>query len=493
VQPAKLQQAKRLRDARGARDSLATFIRRTWHAVEDDELQWNWHLDVICDRLERVAVGDIQRLVVCIPPGMMKSLTVSVFYPAWRWLHNPARRLQFLSGSNSVRKRDSRRTRKVVRSKWFAGAQEAMEREWQMAGDQDTKINFENSHGGFRQCMTIGGKITGDRADEQICDDPYDVKEATKGEEARVRERMNDVIHDWDNVLANRLNDVRTNPRILIMQRLHPADLAGELIERGWEHVVLPMEYEPDHPHLCDDDPRDEKGELLFPTRYPREVVDNFKQSMLSEQYAAQYQQRPVAKGGAVVKSDWLRRWSHVPDDGKWAQSWDLRAGGDGGESSYAVGQLWCQPADKPGEAWLVDQKRGRWDITETLGVMESEQTETPWPKASAVLVEEKADGRAVVPMLERKIAGLMGTSPKGSKLARLEAVAPFFKSGSVRLPSTEKRGWITEYVSELTTFPSAPNDDQVDATSQALKYLLVDDQSSGWSMAMGGDVVHSN
>lgn len=475
--------------AEKCRRRFSYFCRNAWDLVERNELLWNWHLNAICEHLQSVADRDRARLVICVPPGTGKSLFTSVFWPAWLWLRDPTLRMQFLSGSNSVRKRDSKRTRDIVKSQWYASLQQALGRRWSMSDDQNTKVNFDNSHGGKRQSLTIGGKITGDRADLQVCDDPYDVKEAIKGSEGRIRERMTEVIEDWDSVLANRLNDERRDPRVLIMQRLHPADLAGELISRGWPSLVLPAEYEPGHPSASTDiDPREEAGELLFERRLDDTVLRKREKNLIPGQYAAQYQQRPQSRSGGIIDPDWLeRRWRSLPDN--WAtviQSWDLRHGGQGSGTSYAVGQLWG--VTDSADAHLIDQKRGRWDPPDTLDVMRDAQHEPLWEDASTIVVEEKADGRAAVPMLKRELPGVEGVKPTASKEARLQTVASYFKSGDVVLPADGQRAWLPQYVDELQTFPASAHDDQVDATTQALTWLFVDghwdDSASSWGFS---------
>jgi predicted phage terminase large subunit-like protein len=226
-------------------------------------------------------------------------------------------------------------------------------------------------------------------------------------------------------------------------------------------------------------DPRD-IGDALWPYR---KTVDDYKADKRNpRKYYSMHQGDPQPPGGSVIKEEWLdQTWSdheELPLSGEWVQSWDLRAGGTGDDSSYAVGQLWVKPRDKEC-VYLVDQVRGQWSINETLEQIQTMATNPLWKQASAKLIEKKADGRAVIPMLKDQVGGIIGVTPDGSKKARLESVSPYFAGGNVYLP--EDTEWVEMFAHELKAFPGARHDDQVDTTSQALRYLfgLLDDDNS--------------
>jgi len=296
--------------------NLEDFVRGAWKIVEPETaLDWNWHLSLICRELERVAPGgENDRLVICIPPGHMKSLLVSVFWPAWLWVCHPGMRFLCLSNDDDLVSRDSMRMRTIIRDKWYGNLiQTAADRgqyaPWTFAKDQNEKMNFVNERGGFRQCLSIGSKVSGKRADILIVDDPYDAKEAVLGSSEQVARRMKEVVDIYDKVLSSRLNDKRHGPRVLIMQRLHELDLAGVLIRRGWPHLVLPSLYEPDRPDLHPEDPRTEADELLFPVRMPREVIEEIRTNELgARDFAAQHQQRPSPAEGGLFQRDWFNQ-----------------------------------------------------------------------------------------------------------------------------------------------------------------------------------------
>jgi predicted phage terminase large subunit-like protein len=150
--------------------------------------------------------------------------------------------------------------------------------------------------------------------------------------------------------------------------------------------------------------------------------------------------------------------------------SWDM-AFKDTKGSDYVVGQVWARIG---AQAFLVDQVHRRMSFTETLAAFEF--LVAKWPQATAKLVEDKANGPAVISMLQKRIAGIVPITPVDSKYARATAVAPFVEAGNVFLPAAEVQLFDADgLVDEAAAFPNSQHDDQVDATSQALRRLFLD------------------
>jgi len=169
-----------LRDREECQASLATFFRRAWHVLEPSQpLKWGWALDAICDHLQAVTAGDIKRLIITVPPGLAKSLSTCVFWPAWEWGPHGAPHLKHLafSYSDKLSTRDNRRCRLLVSSVWY---RERWGSVFGLTRDQNEKVNFENTRGGWRLAASIGGAGTGLRADRVIIDDPINVKEGIR-------------------------------------------------------------------------------------------------------------------------------------------------------------------------------------------------------------------------------------------------------------------------------------------------------------------------
>ena len=224
-------------DAELAARSLSEFVRQAWLIVEPATLYVHgWHIDAIIEHLEAVTRGQIRNLIINVPPRHMKSLLVSVFWPAWEWLRWPQRRWLYASYSAQLSIRDSVKCRRLIESPWY---QSRWADRFALTSDQNTKGRFDNDRSGYRIATSVGGSATGEGGDRIVCDDPNNVNEV---ESDSVRKATN----DWfDVVMSTRVNDPKTTAKVVVMQRCHEQDLSGHLLEQGgWEHLCLPAEYE---------------------------------------------------------------------------------------------------------------------------------------------------------------------------------------------------------------------------------------------------------
>lgn len=485
-------------DALKCRTDFAYFIAEAWSVVESNNLDWNWHLDLKADRLQKITGEkrddgtidrDINRLVIMEPPGFAKSLIVSVMWPAWEWLRRPEERSQYYSGSDSVRKRDSRRCRQLLESRWYQKRKRALGLDWQFSDDQNQKIHFANTAGGERQSGVIGGKVTGDRADKQVVDDPYDIKEATRGTPSRIKDRMREVVRDWDDVLLDRLNDEKTDPRVLIMQRVHPEDLAGELKERdGYEIVEIRQEYNPtaqiQHPEF---DPRTEEGELAHPERLDRESVEERKRSST---YEATNNQNPQADSGEIFQGSWFYKSSEQaiiepsityesipPLDAMdfVATSWDLAGGTSSKSGSYDCG--FCYAKRGPKYYVLPWRRRDRASYRRKKQMFDDLREESGIDKH---LIEVRSSGEQLYNEKSNEYGGCIDINPKdyGSKTIRAQLASEPFETGDVLLPSKDLAPWIHRFVEEFIS-GMAGNNDRIDTWSQFYLYTKHRDASN--------------
>lgn len=456
--------------------SLTEFVVAAWHVLEPaTPLLWNWHLDFICRHVAAVLErqpGAPQNLLVNVPPGTMKSLIVSVFAPAWVWLWRPSWRAVFASANPRVTLRDSVRCRELLESEWY---RKTFDVKWAFAVDQNAKGLYKNSAGGSRLAITVGSKVTGDRADALFVDDPLDALDAFSKAE---RER---VLTWWGQAFRNRVNEPEKSTRVVIMQRLHEDDLSGHLLKSGdFEHVCLPQEYEPTEAEtfLGLVDPRAEKGELLFPARFPEGVLAQERRTLGSRGYAGQHQQRPVPEGGEMFKREWWRFYGleqHKRPQGctqvppvrlpahfdEVIQSVDCSFK-DLGSSDFVANLV---VAKRGADRFILARVKERLNFTATCAMVRRVSTE--WPAARIKLVEDKANGTAVINTLQGTVGGFVPIEPLGGKEARAAAVVPVVEGGNVYLP--EGAQWLEDFVDELASFPAGSNDDQVDALSQAL------------------------
>lgn len=440
-------------------------MRQSWHIVEPGApLVWNWHIDAVCQHLQAVTDGRIKRLIINIPPGHMKSLLVSVFWPAWEWIDQPHLRTLFSSYAMDLAIRDSMRCRDLVQSDWYIRSFDwrwrVKDSHWRLRDDQNAKSYFENDQKGFRFSMSVGGRATGFRGNKIVVDDPLNAKEMHSSAARK------ECLFWWDKVMPTRLNDPRTGAKVIIMQRLHEEDLTGHLLRRGgYEHLCLPTEFDPARASstcIGWSDPRTVPGELLFPEMFNRVVVEGLKVDLGSDGYAGQHGQLPSPAEGGLFKRDWWRYYKVAPAEfDEMLQSWDMTFKDTDG-SDFVVGQVWGR---KGASKYLLDQVRDRMGFSATCQAVVN--LSAKWPNAVAKLIEDKANGPAVIDALSKKVSGLIAVEPQGGKLARAYAAQPEAEAGNVYLPDPSIAPWINDWVEEFAAFPNGLNDDQVDGYSQ--------------------------
>lgn len=476
-----------------ARRKLAYFVREGWHVLEPStDLVWGRHIDAICDHLEAVYDGRIMNLLINIPPGHMKSLLVSVFWQAWIWLDNPSWQALYGSYDMGLATRDTMKFRDLIMSDWY---RDTFRPKWKPKPDQNVKSWFANTVGGYHMAVTISGRGTGFHADCRVFDDPHNV------EETPTTEKLGIASFWWDKRMASRGNDPRTFRSVGVMQRTHEGDLSGHILQKNekskkpYVHLRLPTEFNPED--VCETcigfkDWRTEQGELLFPELFGPEEIQEAKNDLLHH-FAGQYNQRPVPLKGGIIQFAWLRFWyssrnppppvrvaledgtvveclqMRLPNRFDWqATSSDL-AFKDKATNSPVAMQMWggCQ-----NKYFLLDQILGNMSFVVTL--VNYRKLVAAHPECKAHLVEDKANGPALMSVLKDEVSGLIAINPKdygGSKESRCEAAAPLFEAGNVYLPHPSVFGWSEHCRQEICTFPRSRNSDQVDSATQMLNW----------------------
>jgi predicted phage terminase large subunit-like protein len=447
-------------------------VRQAWPIVEPAPLTWGWHLDALAQHLEAVSRGQIRKLLISVPPRHTKSLLVSVMWPCWEWTSRPELRWLFASYAESLAIRDLVRARRLIMSSWY-------QRNWghlvQLAPDQNEKRRVDLESGGHRLALGIGSAVTGQGGSRLVIDDPHHVAEAES-------EAVRTAVLDWhDTVWSTRADDPRTTARVVVGQRVHSKDLIAHLQEQGgWELLALPAEFEP--ARRCTTsigwaDPRTAEGELLWPARFGADQIADAKRMLGSYAYSAQFQQRPAPAGGGLVKRGWFRFYEEKPPDLTGHMLSIDCAFKETATSDFVVIQCW---AKRKADRYLLDQFRRRVDFVGTIAALR--MMSARWPEAGLKLVENKANGEAVISSLKHEIAGIVPFNPRESKQARMAAVAPQIESGNVYLPHQGIAPWIDEFLEEVSSFPVGAHDDQIDAMSQALAQMsdLITTEPSG-------------
>jgi len=443
------------------RESLYDFVKGGWHVLNPSiELTPGWHLEAVCKHLEAVTEGHINRLVINIPPGFMKSLLVSVFWPAWEWGARGLPSLSYLSTSHAqdLALRDNRRMRDLIDSDWY-------QERWPLkfSKDQNAKGEFQNVHRGTRFATSLSG-LTGKRGDRVIFDDPISV---TKADSPAEREKVNRIFRES---LTTRVNHPEKSAIVMIMQRVHENDVTAIALENDYDHLCLPMEFEPErkcYTSIGFEDPRTEEGELLFPDYYSQETLDKQKRDMTEYAVAAQFQQTPIARGGGAIKLEWFNFYREKPQQfNRIVHSWDT-AIKSSGTSDYSVCTVWGE-TDKG--SYLLDMYRGKVEFPELLIQFKAMCAKHP---AHSILIEDKASGQQLLQVVRREMAQpVIGVKVGGQgKLERAFAATDYIASGNIYL--NENAEYLNELLHECEAFPGGRHDDIVDSITQYINRKL--------------------
>ena len=461
---------------------LTSFCKRAWDIIEPGRpFAWNWHMEVVCrEGLEPISRGELKRLVICVPPRTTKSTLVSVLWPAWDWLENPWRAYMGIAKVKDLAGTHSRQMRQIVNSRWYQAIRakrieaDPTLTQWIVKKDQNIKTNFVNSQGGARLALGIGDAVTGKGGDIQIIDDPLDAKEVVNGSAVQVANRLIECNNTVDIVLPTRLNSPAESARVIVMQRLAYDDPAGMKIRAGgWKVLNFPMEYEPDHESGTEHDIRTEPGELLFPARFPREVVEAYKVDLGARHYEAQYQQRPSPGQGALFRRAWFQNvFTWDPQRPKMSfdrviMSVDAAFKGKV-DSDFVAITVW---GFKGPDSYLLGIVHDRMNYPETREAIK--RTWGQFPFCNAVVIEDKANGPALVAELRKELPGVIPFNPgQNSKAVRANAAALYWEAGNVFVPTADHCPKIGTLIEEHIRFQDGViHDDLVDSASQALLF----------------------
>ncbi len=439
------------------RTDLSSFVQKTFSTVDPGTpYSHNWHIDLIAEYLEACTRREIKRLIINIPPRYLKSIAVTVAWPAWLLGRDPSERIIAASYAHTLSLKHSIDTRLVVKSDWYRRVFPGT----QLVDDQDTKQKFVTTARGMRYATSVDGSAIGEGGNFLIVDDPHSAAGA-----------LSDVQRasacTWfDQGFATRLNDKKNGVIVVVMQRLHANDLTGHLLEKGgWEHLCIPALAEGKtiidfgRVKVTRDD-----GEPLHPSREDVEAIQKQKIALGSYAFAGQYQQRPAPAEGGIFKAEWFRRYDKPQESYREIiQSWDTAFKPDQ-LNDPSVCTTW---GVKPDGYDLLDVRIGRMEYPDLKSRAKSLAQD--W-KPNAILIEDKASGQSLIQDLKRETQlPVIAIMPKGDKTIRAAGVSAMVEAGKVFLP--QHAAWLTDYEIEMMTFPNAVHDDRVDSTTQFLEW----------------------
>lgn len=421
-----------------------------WLPIVSPTFRWDWaHLQHIRAQLDRVTSGEIDRLILTVPPRHGKSEMVTVRYPAWLLENEPERRVIVGAYNQTLANKFSRKTRNIARPRVTLNTERTAVDDW------------ETEAGGGLRAVGVGAGVTGMGGDLIVIDDP--VKNRQEANSQTYRDR----VWDWyTDDLYTRLEP--GGAIILIMTRWHEDDLAGRLLADTegdrWTVVNLPALAE-------DNDPLGrEPGQALCPERYDEEALARIQRVMGNSWYAL-YQQRPTAPEGEFFQRSWFEIVGAAPADCRWVRFWDKAGSRDG---DFTAGVLMGRSQD--GIFYVTDLVRGQWLAMDREKIIR-QTAELDQQRYGHVAIwheqEPGSGGKDSAAATTRNLAGFAVHSERssGDKVIRAEPFAAQAGAGNVKLV---RGAWNTGYLSELTSFPHGSNDDQVDGSSGAFNKLAI-------------------
>lgn len=436
-----------------------------------------WMHKIICIELDNFLQAVVEkrspRLIITCPPRSGKSQIVSRMFPAYAFGRYPDLSIIAASYSSDLASRMNRDVQRIMDDDLYKelfpdtalygkNIRTTAKGSYLRNSDIFEIVNHE----GVYRCAGVGGGLTGMGSSIAIVDDA--VKDRMSADSPTIRQNI------WDWYTSTLYTRLAPGGGVIVMNtRWHADDLTGRLLEAEragegdhWKVINFPAIAEQDE--YYQGKLMRKAGEALHPERYPLEQLLAIKQAIGSRDWAALYQQHPVPDGGAIFKAEWLRFWlpKDLPNFDAMLTSWDMTFK-QGTDNDFVVGQVWGRSGAR---FFLLDQVRGRWGFTETLH--QFQRLVTKWPQVRRHLVEDKANGPAVIDTLRNSVAGIIPVEPDGSKAARAHAVTTYFEAGNVLIPHPSIASWIPDFITELTTFPSGAHDDQVDSCTMALRDL---------------------
>lgn len=447
--------AAELLKRREARRSMAGFVRY----INPDYI-WSDFSRSVCAELDRF-IDDCMSglrpvLILEAPPQHGKSELVSRMLPAYIFGRFPDLRLAGLSYAKDLAADMNRDVQRVMLSPEYEMLfpDSALNKKRVVSVESEAKRNSDMfellGKRGSYVGQGVGGPLTGKRVDIGIIDDPI------KNSKEALSPTVKEAIWNWyGSTFLTRLS--KNSGHIIMATRWATDDLSGRVLAKNTR--VKRLTYKAINEH----------GEALVPDLHPIDKLLEMRAGVSDYFWSAMYQQSPKTVGGAVFKDAGVKY--YLPKDlpGKFdqiIQSWDM-AFKDTAASDFVAGQVWGKVG---ADVYLLEE------VHERLGFTASKQAVIDMtgrnPLAMRKLVEDKANGPAIIDSLKKDIPGLIPVEPDGSKLARAHAVTAQWESGNVWLPHPDIAPWVTDFVEELTTFPAGANDDRVDAMTQALRYL---------------------
>lgn len=483
---------------------FSEFVRDAWGIIEPGTpYSHNWHIDFLGEELTAMFIDELgylypnlnldkikksrkNRLNINVPTRSMKTLLVSVFFPCWLIIHKNTLKIATVSYADDLSRQINRQRREIINSRWY---QKYFGDIVKIKDGMDRQDVFELESLGMMFSTSITGTFTGKGADIIILDDiqkPADMYSDTERHRA---------ILFLKETLPTRLNNQNTGKIINIQQRLHYQDVTGfvqENLSSLYDFIKIPLvstDTEKYVGKITGRVWRRKKDEVLWPERMGRDEVEALRMQLGTLAFEAQQQQNPTPEGGSILQKDWLKQYNYTPhqlvtnikelEPDRYANcqlifSWDMNY--KVSKDSDFVGCLLGLYDPSTERVYILDYVKERLKFTELLvKVMRMHERWKDYGLPISHVVEEKANGSAVLEVMSQNIAGLIPYDPGNQdKVTRMKVVAPYVESGNVYIPNVNLVDWGASFIHEIMKFPYLEHDDIPDAFSQLLVRVFV-------------------
>ena len=436
-----------------AEQSFLDFVEAMWPAFIRGE-----HHEIMADAFERVANGELKRLIINMPPRHTKSEFASYLFPAWFLGKYPERKIIQTAHTAELAVGFGRKVRNLIGNDDYQKVFKGIE----LSSDSKAAGRWNTNKGGDYFAIGVGGAVTGKGADVLVIDDPHSEQEAAVGQ---YNKDVYDKVYEWYTSGPRQ----RLQPGgaiIIVMTRWSKRDLTGQIIKNSiqkegageWEVIELPAILP--------------SGNALWPGFWKQEELESLKAELPVSKWNAQYQQNPTSEEGALIKREWWQEWtqSQLPECEAIIQSWDT-AFLKTQRADYSACTTWgiFNWPDEDGKTIpnliLLDSFKEKLEFPDLKRAAYDKYWE--W-EPDQMIIEAKASGSPLI--FELRAMGIPVTeftpSRGQDKIARVNAVTDLFASGVVWCPPTR---WADEVIEECASFPSGDHDDLVDSTTQAL------------------------
>ena len=448
-----LSELEEVRDKEESRTDFLTFVNRMWPAFISGR-----HHKVMAEAFERVANGELKRLIINMPPRHTKSEFASYLFPAWYLGQYPEKKVIQTAHTAELAVGFGRKVRNLINQEDYQEVFPGIE----LSSDSKAAGRWNTNKKGDYFAIGVGGAVTGKGADVLIIDDPHSEQDAAVG---AYNPEVYDKVYEWYTSGPRQ----RLQPGgaiIVVMTRWSTRDLTGQIIKSAtqregadeWEVIELPAVMP--------------SGDPLWPEFWPIDQLDSLKAELPVSKWSAQYQQDPTSEEGALIKREWWQEWEREtpPPCDAIIQSWDT-AFLKTQRADYSACTTWgvFHHPDENGDSIpnliLLDAYKEKLEFPD----LKRAAYEKYWEyEPDQMIVEAKAAGSPLI--FELRAMGIPVTeftpSRGQDKIARVNAVSDLFASGIVWCPATR---WAEEVVEECAAFPAGDNDDLVDSTTQAL------------------------